>query len=106
MKTYFCNPHSPWQKGAVENLNGILRRFLPLSYDYSALNPEILQTIEDKINAMPRKVLGFKTAKEAFQEHCKERCKEHCKSDIRTKKKIKKLFKNLELKSKSEATLE
>jgi transposase, IS30 family len=98
MKTYFCNPHSPWQKGAVENLNGILRRFLPLSYDYSALNFEILQTIEDKINAMPRKVLGFKTAKEAFQEHCK--------SDIWTKKKIKKLFKNLELKSKSEATLE
>jgi IS30 family transposase len=64
--TYFCDPHSPWQKGSVENTNGRLRRFLPGELDLSTLAPARLQEIERQMNATPRKCLGFRTPQEAF----------------------------------------
>ena len=64
--TYFCDPHSPWQKGSVENANGRLRRFLPGELDLATLTPARLQEIERQMNATPRKCLGFKTPQEAF----------------------------------------
>jgi IS30 family transposase len=64
--TYFCDPHSPWQKGSVENANGRLRRFLPGELDLSTLTPARLQEIERQMNATPRKCLGFRTPQEAF----------------------------------------
>jgi len=66
MKTYFCDPHSPWQKGGVENANGIIRRYIPKgsrAQDYSA---EKIQDIFNTINSTPRKSLGFKTPWEAY----------------------------------------
>ena len=66
IETYFCDPHSPWQKGSVENANGRLRRFLPGELDLSTLTPARLQEIEHQMNDTPRKCLGFKTPQEAF----------------------------------------
>ena len=64
--SYFCDPHSPWQKGSVENTNGRLRRFLPGELDLATLTPARLQEIERQMNATPRKCLGFRTPHEAF----------------------------------------
>jgi transposase, IS30 family len=64
--SYFCDPHSPWQKGSVENANGRLRRFLPGELDLATLTPARLQEIEHQMNDTPRKCLGFRTPQEAF----------------------------------------
>jgi IS30 family transposase len=67
--TYFCNPHSPWQKGSNENFNGRLRRYLPKKFDTNFLTQELLDSIEDMLNNQPRKCLGFKTPHEVFYNH-------------------------------------
>ena len=69
LKTYFCDPHSPWQKGGIENLNGRLRRYLPLNTDFPNLSDQALREIEDRINNTPRKCLGFKTPAELFSKN-------------------------------------
>ena len=69
LKTYFCDRHSPWQKGGIENMNGRLRRYLPRGIDFKNLSPETLLAIQDRINNTPRKCLGFKTPAELFSKH-------------------------------------
>ena len=69
MKAYFCDPHSPWQKGAVENANGRVRRFLPREAEPGALTPAPLRRLADRLNDTPRRRLGYRTPREAFQEH-------------------------------------
>jgi IS30 family transposase len=64
--TYFCNPHSPWQKGGNENYNGRLRRYLPKKFDHRNLSQDLLDSIEKKMNNQPRKCLGFRTPAEVF----------------------------------------
>ena len=64
--TYFCNPHSPWQKGSNENYNGRLRRYLPKKLDHRQISQELLDIIEKKMNNQPRKCLGFKSPIEVF----------------------------------------
>lgn len=66
MKTYFCDPHSPWQKGGIENMNGRLRRDLPRKLDLAGLSHRALRAIADRHNNAPRKCLGFKTPAEVF----------------------------------------
>ncbi len=66
IEAYFCDPHSPWQKGSVENTNGRLRRFLPGELDPSTLTTGKLREIETRMNDTPRKCLGFSTPQEAF----------------------------------------
>jgi transposase, IS30 family len=66
IKTYFCDPHSPWQKGSNENFNGRLRRYLPKGRIPQNLSQELLDKIEEKMNNLPRKCLGFKTPYEVF----------------------------------------
>jgi transposase, IS30 family len=63
---YFCDPHSPWQKGTVENTNGRLRRYLPGALDLALITPTYLREIESRMNTTPRKCLGFQTPQEAF----------------------------------------
>jgi IS30 family transposase len=63
---YFCDPHSPWQKGSVENINGRLRRYLPGELDLTVVTPVHLNEIETRMNSTPRKCLGFRTPLEAF----------------------------------------
>ena len=68
IKTYFCDPGSPWQKGSVENLNGVLRRYLPFNMPASEISEELVGDIAPKVNNMPRAILGFKTSKQALME--------------------------------------
>ncbi len=66
IKTYFCDPHSPWQKGGVENFNGRIRRFLPSNFDHKLLTQELVNKVENTMNHQPRKCLGFRTPFEVF----------------------------------------
>jgi len=66
VETFFCDPHSPWQKGGVENSIGRLRRSLPRKTDLDRITPAGLQWHVDRLNNAPRKCLDFKTPAEAF----------------------------------------
>ena len=68
LKTYFCDPHSPWQKGSIENMNGRLRRQLPRKTQLDTLSQDDLAAIESHHNNMPRKCLGFRTPAELFNQ--------------------------------------
>lgn len=66
VKSYFCDPHSPWQKGGVENMNGRVRRYIPLGTDPDTFSNDDLQALAARFNNTPRKCLGFKTPAEVF----------------------------------------
>jgi IS30 family transposase len=66
IKTYFCDPGSPWQKGGIEHFNGMTRRFIPFEVPYYTVTQEELDAVAYSINHMPRQSLGFLTACEAF----------------------------------------
>src|SRR6195256_256206 len=66
VQTFFCDPHSPWQKGGVENSIGRLRRSLPRKTDLKLITDDTLKRIVQRLNDTPRKCLDFKTPAEAF----------------------------------------
>jgi len=68
LKTYFCDPHSPWQKGSIENMNGRLRRQLPRKTSLDTLSQADLAALESHHNNMPRKCLGFRTPAELLNQ--------------------------------------
>jgi IS30 family transposase len=59
MKTWFCDPHSPWQRGSIENANGVLRRDLPRKTDLADYSQQDIHDIVWAINTTPRKCLLF-----------------------------------------------
>jgi len=67
--SYFCDPHSPWQKGSVENTNGRVRRFLPRHCEPEALARARLRPLADRLNDTPRRCLGYRTPREVFDQH-------------------------------------
>jgi len=71
MQSYFCKPYHSWEKGGVENMNGLIRRYIPKKTNLDTVTEEFLALIEKQINSRPRKCLNFKTANEVFAMHCK-----------------------------------
>lgn len=66
--TYFCDIGSPWQKGSIEHLNGMIRRFLPFAIPAAEITQKLVKSINQKMNNMPRAILGFRTPLE-LKEH-------------------------------------
>ena len=58
---YFCDPHSPWQRGSNENTNGLLRQYFPKGQQLSGYSQAYLNRIALRLNQRPRQTLGFKT---------------------------------------------
>lgn len=65
---YFADPHSPWQRPTNENGNGLIRRYVGKRTDLSIYSPADLRAIETRINTMPRRVLGWTTAKHVYDQ--------------------------------------
>lgn len=70
-QVYYCHAHSPWEKGANENCNKRLRRFLPRKINIHQISQEQLDLIALKMNNTPRKCLDYKTPSELFYKHYK-----------------------------------
>jgi transposase, IS30 family len=68
IETFFCDPHSPWQKGGIENAIGRMRRFIPRKTDLATLPSRRFRRLVATYNNTPRKCLDFRTPAEAFSQ--------------------------------------
>ncbi|WPL37934.1 IS30 family transposase [Malacoplasma iowae] len=68
-KVYYCQPYSSFQRGSNENINGIVRRWYKKGTDFSLVSEDKIKTLEWKVNNIPRKMFGYKTAYQMYQEN-------------------------------------
>jgi transposase, IS30 family len=68
LSSYFCEPYHSWEKGTIENRNGVIRYYFPKGTDFSKITEEQIKYVQDKINNRPMKLLGFRTPKEVHDE--------------------------------------
>ena len=67
VSTYFCEPHSPWQRGANENCNSLLRQYFPRGTSFRSTTDEAIQRAANLLNNRPRKCLGYQTPAEVLK---------------------------------------
>jgi IS30 family transposase len=75
---YFCDPHSPWQRGSNENTNGLLRQYFPKGTGLSQYTPADLEAVATALNTRPRKTLGWKTPAEALDDYLHSQPQARC----------------------------
>jgi len=68
---YFCHPYSSWERGLNENINGLVRQYIPKGSSFEHLTKKDIQKIENRLNHRPRKSLGWRTPYEVFHENLK-----------------------------------
>jgi len=76
--TYFCDPAKPYQKGSIEHLNGMIRRYFPFSFTANSITKEYTDQVSLLMNNMPRKILGYRTPMEmqcSFSKNSESRMK-------------------------------
>ena len=78
LETYFCDPHKPWQKGGVENMNKRLRAYLPRQTNLDTVSDEQVKCLQDLMNHTPRKCLDFQTPFEVFHKALHFKCESTC----------------------------
>jgi len=66
MTVYFCDPHSPWQRGTNENTNGLIRQFFPKGTDFDDVDSDRINWVQEALNERPRETLGYNTPKFAL----------------------------------------
>ena len=66
MQSYFCEPYHSWEKGSVEQVNGLIRRYLPKGTDFNQVTAAEINSIEKRLNNRPRKCLNYQTPYEMF----------------------------------------
>lgn len=73
VQSYFCNPYSSWQKGSVENLNGLIREFFPKKSNLDMISKTEIYLVQEKLNNRPRKKLNYLTPNEVIAKELKKR---------------------------------
>lgn len=76
IRIYFCNPYHSWEKGTIENTNGVIRRSIPKGSDISKYSKRFIRNLEAKLNRRPMEVIGYRTPQEMLDAHRRRKKKD------------------------------